>query len=165
MGSIPRRSLANRGYQWPPERQELKATNRALDTIANWMKAGTNEGISFLISRLTDDLFTDSLLGGGDASRFTASGRRGKLTSQLSNGYILASGGGVPQQFPIQFTFNLNTAKATGSWNNPVTNQAETVTITLTFFKTATRPEGKYYIFYGDRWSDKAGYAITFLLL
>jgi hypothetical protein len=147
------------------ERQELKATNRALDTIANWMKAGTNEGISFLISRLTDDLFTDSLLGGGDASRFTASGRRGKLTSQLSNGYILASGGGVPQQFPIQFTFNLNTAKATGSWNNPVTNQAETVTITLTFFKTATRPEGKYYIFYGDRSSDKAGYAITFLLL
>jgi hypothetical protein len=147
------------------EKQEQKATNHAFDTIANWMKAGTNEGISFQISRLTDDLFADSFLGGGDASRFTASGRRGKLTSQLSKAYILASGGGVPQQFPIQFTFNLNTGKATGSWNNPVTNQAETVTITLTFFKTATRPEGKYYIFYGDRSSDKAGYAITFLLL
>ena len=147
------------------ERQELRATNRALDTIANWMKAGTNEGISFQISRLTDDLFTDSLLGGGDASRFTASGRRGTLTSQLSNAYILASGGGAPQQFPIEFVFKLNTGKATGNWNNPVTGQSETVTITLTFFKTATRSEGKYYIFYGDRSSDKAGYVLTFLLL
>jgi hypothetical protein len=147
------------------ETQERRATNRALDAIANWMKAGTHEGISFLISRLTDDLFTDSLLGGGDASRFRASGRRGTLTSQLSKAYILASGGGTPQQFPIDFVFNLNTGKAKGNWNNPVTGQAETVTITLTFFKTATRPEGKYYIFYGDRSSDKAGYALTFLLL
>jgi hypothetical protein len=147
------------------EQQEQKATNHALDVIANWMKAGSNEGISFEISRLTDDLFTDSFLGGGDASRFTASGRRGTLTSQLSNGYILDSGGGVPHQFPIQFTFNLSTGKATGNWNNPVTGQAETVRITLTFFKIATRPEGKYYIFYGDKSSDQAGYSIAFLLL
>ena len=147
------------------ETQERKATNHALDVIANWMRAGTNEGISFLISRLTDDLFTDSLLGGGDASNFTASGRRGVLTSQLSNAYILDSGGGVPHQVPIQFTFNLNTGKAMGSWNNPVTASAETVTITLTFFKTATRPEGKYYIFYGDKTSDQAGYSLAFLLL
>src|SRR5882672_10259178 len=95
------------------EKQEQKATNHALDIIAQWMKAGSNEGISFEISRLTDDLFTDSFLGGGDASRFTASGRRGTLTSQLSNAYILASGGGVPHQFPIQFKFNLNTGRAT----------------------------------------------------
>jgi len=104
-------------------------------------------------------------LGGGDASQFTASGRRGRLTSQLSNGYILDSGGGVPKQFPIQFTFDLNAAKAKGNWNNPVTSQAETVNVTMTFFKTATVPEGKYYIFYGDKTSDKAGYAFTFLLL
>jgi hypothetical protein len=149
----------------PSEKQEQKATNKALDAIANWMRRGTNEGISFTISRLTDDLFTESLLGGGDASRFTAAGRRGKLTSQLSNGYILDSGGGLPQKFPIQFIFDLNTAKAKGNWNNPVTAQAETVTVTLTFFKTATVPEGKYYIFYGDKSSDKAGYAFTFLLL
>ncbi len=147
------------------ERQEQRTTNRALDTIANWMKSGTHEGISFQISRLTDDLFTDSFLGGGDVSQFTPSGRRGKLTSQLSNAYILASGGGVPQKFPIPFTVNLNTAKATGNWQNPVTGHAETVGITLTLFKAATRPEGKYYIFYGDRSSDKAGYALTFLLL
>lgn len=147
------------------ERQEQRATNRALDTISNWMKSGTHEGISFQVSRLTDDLFTDSFLGGGDASQFTASGRRGKLTSQLSKANILASGGSAPQQFPIQFTFHLNTAKAIGNWQNPVTGQAETVTITLTFFKTATRSEGKYYIFYGDRSTDKAGYVLTFLLL
>ena len=147
------------------EKQEQKATNHALDILANWMKAGTNEGISFEISRLTDDLFTDSFLGGGDASRFTASGRRGTLTGQLAKAYILDSAGGVPHQFPIQFTFNLNTGKATGNWNNPVTGQAETTTITLTFFKRASRTEGKYYIFYGDRSSDQAGYVIAFSLL
>jgi hypothetical protein len=34
------------------------------------MRSGTDEGISFEVSRLTDDLFTDSFLGGGDASKF-----------------------------------------------------------------------------------------------
>ena len=129
------------------------------------MKSGTNEGISFEVSRLTDDLFTDSFLGGGDASRFTASGHRGTLTSQLSNAYILDSRGGAPHKFAIQFTFDLNTGQASGNWNNPVTGQAETVTVTLTFFKNATAPEGKYYIFYGDESSDKAGYSFTFILL
>jgi hypothetical protein len=147
------------------EKKEFQATNEALDAIANWMKSGTNEGISFEISRLTDDLFTDSFLGGGDASRFTPSGHRGELTSQLSNAYILDSGGGAPHKFAIQFTFDLNTGKASGNWNNPVTAQAEVVTVTLTFFKSATAPEGKYYIFYGDKSPDKAGYAFTFILL
>src|SRR5438445_12204126 len=99
------------------ERQELRATNRAFDTIANWMKAGTHEGISFQISRLTDDLFADSFLGGGDASRFTASGRRGELTGQLWRPYILASGGGGTPQLRTQFAFSLNPAKSAGSRN------------------------------------------------
>jgi hypothetical protein len=129
------------------------------------MKSGTNEGISFEVSRLTDDLFTDSFLGGGDASRFTPSGHRGTLTSQLSNAYILDSGGGAPHKFAIQFTFDLDSGQASGNWNNPVTGQAETVSVTLTFFKNATAPEGKYYIFYGDKSSDKAGYSFTFILL
>ena len=34
------------------EKKELQATNEALDAIANWMKSGTNEGISFEISAL-----------------------------------------------------------------------------------------------------------------
>ena len=75
------------------EKQEQKATNHALDILANWMKAGTNEGISFEISRLTDSFFV-----GGDASRFTASGRRGTLTGQLAKAYILASAGGVRRE-------------------------------------------------------------------
>jgi len=149
----------------PSEKQEQQATNKALDVIANWMRSGTNEGISFTVSRLTDDLFTESFEGGGDASKFAPSGRRGKLTSQLSNGYILDSSGGLPHKFSIQFTFDLNTAKAKGNWNNPVTGQAEAVNVTLTFFKTATAPEGKYYIFCADKGSDKAGYTFTFLLL
>ena len=147
------------------EKKELEATYEALDALANWVKSGTNEGISFEISRLTDDIFTESFLGGGDASKFTPSGRRGTLTSQLSNAYILDSGGGAPHKFEIQFTFDLNTGKVSGNWNNPVTGQAESVAVTLTFFKSATAPEGNYYIFYGDKSSDKAGYGFTFILL
>src|SRR5207245_10826545 len=100
------------------EKQEQKATNHALDILANWMKAGTNEGISFEISRLTDDLFTDPLLGGGDASRFTASGRRATLTGQLAKAYILDSHGREPPQYPIPFTFHQETRKRTGHWNS-----------------------------------------------
>jgi hypothetical protein len=129
------------------------------------MRSGTNEGISFEVSRLTDDLFTDSFLGGGDASKFAPSGHRGTLTSQLSNAYFLDSGGGAPHKFAIQFTFDLSKGKALGTWTNPVTGQAETVSVTLTFFKNATAPEGKYYVFYGDKSSDKAGYSFTFILL
>src|SRR5262249_18076742 len=129
------------------------------------MKSGTNEGISFEVSRLTDDLFKDSFLGGGDASRFTPSGHRGTLTSQLSNAYILDSGAGTPNKFAIDFTFDLNASKASGTWNNPATGQAETVSVTLTFFKSATAAEGTYYIFYGDKSSDEAGYSFTFILL
>jgi hypothetical protein len=147
------------------EHQEQQATNQALDVLANWMKNGSHEGISFEVSRLTDDLFTDSFLGGGDASKFTPSGHRGTLTSQLSNANILDSNGGVPHKFPIQFTFDLNAGKGAGNWNNPVTAQAETVSVTLAFFKSATRPEGKYYIFFSDASSDKAGYTFSFLLL
>ena len=103
------------------EHQEQQATNQALDVLANWMKNGSHEGISFEVSRLTDDLFTDSFLGGGDASKFTPSGHRGTLTSQLSDANILDSNGGVPHKFPIQFTFDLNAGKGAGNWNNPVT--------------------------------------------
>jgi hypothetical protein len=71
----------------------------------------------------------------------------------------------VREKRAIQFTFDLNTGKASGNWNNPVTSQAEAVTVNLTFFKSATAPEGKYYIFYGDKSSDKAGYGFTFILL
>jgi hypothetical protein len=147
------------------ETKEQKATNRALDAIYKYIKPGTNEGISFTVCRLTDDLFTTSFLGGGDASVFTASGKRGTISSQLSNGRILDSGGALPHEFPIQFKFNLNNGKATGNWNNPATGAAETVTVTLAFFKSVGPAGEKYYIFYGNRSSDGAGYTFTFELL
>jgi hypothetical protein len=149
----------------PTETKEQRATDRTLKTIYKYIQPGTNEGISFTVSRLTDDLFTTSFLGGGDASIFTPSGKRGTISSQLSNGYILDSGGALPHKFSIEFKFNLNNGKANGSWNNPVTGNAENVTVTLTFFKSVGAAEGKYYIFYGDRTSDGAGYTFTFLLL
>ena len=136
---------------------------RHLDALADWMRSGTNKGIFFEVSRLTDDHFTDSFLGGGDASKFAPSGHRGTLTSQPSNAYILNSEGGAPHNFAIQFTFDLSNGKAWGTWTNPVTGQAETVSVTLTFFKCAIAPEGKYYIFYGNKSSDKAGYTFTFI--
>jgi hypothetical protein len=149
----------------PTETQERKATNQALDVISNWMKAGTHEGISFLITRLSDDLFTDSFTGAGDMSLFTPSAHRGMLKSQLSDGYVLDSGGGLPHKFPIQLTFNLDTGTIGGSWTNPVTTLAETPSLVVTFFKTATRPEGKYYLFYADSSTDDASYSLSFLLL
>jgi hypothetical protein len=46
-----------------------------------------------------------------------------------------------------------------------ITAQAKAVIVPLSFFKTATAPEGTDYIVYGDKSSDKAGYAFTLLLL
>jgi hypothetical protein len=91
--------------------------------------------------------------------------RSSNITSQLSNADMLDSGGRVPHQFPVQFKVNLNDDKVTGSWNNPVTGTAESVTIKLTFFKKTTPADGTYYIFYADKSSDAAGYAFTFILL
>lgn len=147
------------------EHHEHQATNAALNAIYQYISPGTNEGISFTISRLTDDLFTDSFLGGGDISLFTPSGNRGKLTSQQSDGQMLDSGGGAPKRFPIQLGFDLNTGTLTGNWTNPVTSQAENVSVQVELLKDVNTAEEQYYIFYGDSTSDDAGYALTFALL
>lgn len=147
------------------ERQERRATNHALDAISNWMKPGTNEGISYLVTRLTDDLFTSSFTGGGDMSLFTPSAHRGRLKSQLSDAYVLDPGGGAPRKFPIDFTFDLDAGELIGSWTNPVTSTAESVTIRVEVLKEVSRPEGTVYLFYGDRPSDDAAYSLSFVLL
>ena len=57
----------------PSERSEHHATRQALVEVYDYISPGTNEGISFLVSRLTDDMFTDSFLGGWHwASALTA---------------------------------------------------------------------------------------------
>jgi hypothetical protein len=64
-------------------------------------------------------------------SLFSTTGHRGTATSQLSNGHILNSGGGLPHQFPIQFAFNLDNGQLSGTWTNPVTATADRVTLRI----------------------------------
>jgi len=49
----------------PTESKERKDTQHALAQVFDYISSGTNEGISFSLSRLTDDLFTDSFLAAG----------------------------------------------------------------------------------------------------
>jgi hypothetical protein len=147
------------------EAAEDRTTQRELEAIYNWIKDGTNEGISFEIAHLTDDAFTDSFIGDGDCSLFTPSGARGTLNSQGSNGNVLDSGGGVPHSFPFTLTINLNTGNVNGSWTYPGGGPAQTPTFKLVFYKRFTGDGGENLIFYADQSSDNAGYIITFTLL
>jgi hypothetical protein len=159
--------IANMGGEiMPTETTEQHATDHALDELATWLRPGTNEGISFEMSRLTDDLFSDSFLGGGDISLFTASGRRGVMTSQLSKGHRLDSGGGVPAQFDINVSIDLNANKVTGQWAYPG-EPAKTYHFALTFLKKRAGVAGEQLLFYGENavGDDDAGYAFSFTLL
>ena len=89
----------------PSERSEHHATRQALVEVYDYISPGTNEGISFLVSRLTDDMFTDSFLGGGDISLFTAGGTRGVIKSNTgTTAQMFDPGGGAPASFPIELT-------------------------------------------------------------
>jgi hypothetical protein len=140
------------------EHQERQATNQALHVLANWM----HEGISLGVSPLTDDLFTDSFPGGGDASKFTPSGHRGSPTSQLSDRNILDSNGGVAHKLPVQLSFDLNAGK--GAWNNLV-NRAGRDRIRHTHFRQEHNSSGREVLYlFSDASSDKAGDTFSFLL-
>jgi hypothetical protein len=154
------------GETMATETTEQHATDHALDELASWLRPGTNEGISFEMSRLTDDLFSDSFLGGGDISLFTASGRRGVMTSQLSKGHRLDSGGGVPAQFDISVAIDLNANKVTGQWAYPG-EPVKTYHFQLTFLKKRPGVAGEQLLFYGENAApdDDAGYAFSFTLL
>src|SRR5689334_14141814 len=117
------------------EVREHQTTNRALHQIYKYISPGTNEGISFELSRLTDDIFTTSFLGGGDISLFTPSGARGTIKSQRTNAYVLSSGGGVPAAFTFDLSVDLNTSKATLKWTLP-SGPAMTATMILDHIKT-----------------------------
>jgi hypothetical protein len=105
------------------ETQEHRATAHALDAVVAYISpAAGNEGISWSLSRVTESLFDDSFLAGGDASRFTASGRRGTLHSQQSDALFFSNAPGpsnVVTRVPIQLTFNLNTGTVHLSWTPP----------------------------------------------
>src|SRR5690242_7242383 len=93
-------------------------TEHALEQIAAWLRPGTNEGISWTLARLTGDLFDDSLLAGGDASRYEAHGRRGRVQAQLSHAYLLAAGGGggAPTVVPVELKLDLDEGRVELAW-------------------------------------------------
>jgi len=149
----------------PSERSEHHATRHALVEVYDYISPGTNEGISFLVSRLTDDMFTDSFLGGGDISLFTAGGARGVIKSNTGTAArMLDSGGGAPTSFPIELTFDLNDGEATGSWTLP-DGTAQSPSFGVQLVKKTTKPEGTLYLFSGETSTDDAVYSLTLLLI
>lgn len=148
----------------PSEQTEHQKTQKALGQVFDYISPGTNEGISFSLSRLTDDLFTDSFLGGGDISLFTPSGNRGSIRSQLSHGHVLSSSGGAPAQFPIDLKVNLSTGKGSGSWTLP-DGTAQAPKFALQHVRTVNAPEGKMLLFAGETSSDGAVYSLALLLI
>ena len=146
------------------EKQEHKATQQALDAIANWMRPPTgNEGINYAIARLGSfPSDQKSFIGGGDTSIFTPSGPRGTLSSSVPGQAAFFDG----TQFQINFTFDLNSGTANGTWTNPATSTLESVSIKLELNRIAQNPTfGKYYIFNSDNPVDEMGYLVTFTLL
>ena len=148
----------------PTERQEHRDTEKALTQVYDYIGPGTNEGISFSLARLTDDLFTDSCLAGGDISLFTPSGRRGTIRSQESNGWVLSSTGGSPTQFAVELTVDLSTGMGSGNWTLP-DGTAQTPTFELQHIKTVSRPEGTMLLFAGETSSDDGAYSLALLLI
>jgi hypothetical protein len=148
----------------PSEHTEHQHTQHALTEVYDYISTGTNEGISFSLSRLTDDLYTDSFLAGGDISIFTPSNRRGSIQSQLSSGNVLDSGGGTPSQFPVDLSVDLTTGTATGSWTLP-DGTAQHPDFQLQYVKKTNRPEGTMILFSGETSSDDATYSLALLLI
>lgn len=146
------------------ERHEHQATSHALDEVFQYISPGTNEGISFELSRLTDDLFTSSFLGGGDISLFTTGGHRGTIKSQDSSAYTLDSNAGPPTSFPFDLSIDLNDGKATLKWTPP-SGSPSAATMSLDYLKTVNRSEGTNLLFTTDEVSDDAAYAVSLILI
>jgi hypothetical protein len=146
----------------PSEHHEHHETQHALQEVFDYIAPGTNEGISFSISRVTDDLFADSFLGGGDISLFTASGHRGTIRSQLSTGYVLEGGGGAPAEFTLDLEVDLNHGRASGTWTLP-DGTAQAPHFELQVVRTAE--PGPRIFFAGETASDDAVYSLVLALL
>jgi hypothetical protein len=156
--------VSRKSVKVPSEIGEAHATDSALKQIYDYISPGTNEGISFEVARLTDDLFTTSFTGGGDISLFTASGSRGTIKSQLTEGYVLSSTGAPPITIPFDLAIDLASGVATLSWTLPAA-VAATAQIKLDFTRAATNPEGINLLFTTDDPSDDAVYSLSLLLI
>jgi hypothetical protein len=150
------------------EKQEHTATLRALNDIHAYIAPGTNEGISWTMSRLTLDLFGDSFTGGGDASLFTPSGKRGSIASQESNTFFImnSASGNVVQPTSLSMTFDLNDGVVSLKWIDPSTGSQSTATFTAELSQRNAPPGlGVTFVFGADSPSDGAGYSLVLALL
>jgi hypothetical protein len=100
----------------------------------------------------------------GDISLFTASGHRGTITSQLSNGYVLASRRGAPAEFPVDLSVDLGSGTAEGSWTLP-DGTAQAPHFDLQHARTLDAPDGVRVLFSGETTSDDAVYSLALVLI
>jgi hypothetical protein len=139
-------------------------TTHALEQIANYLKPGTNEGISWTLARVTDTLFDDSLLAGGDASRYEAHGKRGRVQAQLSHAYLLAPGGGdgPAAVVPVELSLDLDDGVVRLSWKSweGSAHQAH-----FTVALDETTEHSTRLTFHGQHASDGAGWVLRLMLL
>jgi hypothetical protein len=148
----------------PSERQEARPTAHALQAIHDYVAPGTNEGVSFLVSRLTEDLFTDSFLGGGDLSLFTPGAHRGSLRSQLSHGYRLDPNAGAPASFDLGVHVDLDHGHVQVSYTLPGASAASG-RFTAELVHRVQRDDGLNYLFGTDGSDDDAAWTLSLLLL
>ncbi len=145
----------------PSEHSERHATQQALDKLYHFSLQPAREGITFTIARLTNDIFATSFLGGGDCTPFTPQGERGILTGQDATAHILAPGGGAPSSFPINLTIDLNAGQINATWTAPGSAMQNT-TFDLVLYESIAAEQAL--VFYSDRASDKAAYALNLTL-
>lgn len=148
----------------PTEHKEHVETEHALGQVYDYISSGTNEGISYSLSRLTDDLFTDSFLAGGDISLFSPGGHRGTIHSQDSTGWMLSADGGAALEFPVELSVDLSTGEVSGSWTLP-DGIAQAPAFELQHVKTVSRLEGMMLLFAGETSSDDGAYSLVLLLI
>lgn len=135
-------------------------TRQALNEIETYTENTDNEPPSFSLSRLTDDLFTDSFLAGGALINPSGS----TVISENAQGSVLASGGGAPSAFPIELSIDLTTAGAAGKWTLP-DGTSQTPSFHVSYLETVNRPEGRLLLFAGVGHADGAAYSVTILLI
>jgi hypothetical protein len=142
-----------------PEHTASHRTREVLEEVKSYITTGQNEPPSFTLSRLTDDLFTDSLLGGG--AFVNPSGDT--LESEDSDAWTLSPGGGAPSQFPIALSIDLATARVSGKCTMP-DGTSLSPSFQIHYLETVNRAEGRLLLFDADGHADGAAYSLTLLL-
>jgi hypothetical protein len=149
------------------EKHEHALTQKALDTLTKWGKNPNIDGgenIAFSLTR--EGAPSDALIGLGDCTPFTPSGKRGIL-----NGQPVASTGApvayfvIPAFTQIPFTFSFDLNKGEVSLNGAFPNLSPTLTFTVEYIREFEGNDGKNILFHSEKTSDNAGYVIALQLV